>query len=130
MRAEFLERSPLNPHMPIEVKGIPYRPRRTVGDRLLEAMMALAEAQASLLSHTQKPWASVTFTGSRHEVMLDFEGPDAVAAGDRFVAALPDHEFSIPGQLVADATVTEVNSSTLPYPRMVVTCAILLLEES
>jgi len=43
---------------------------------------------------------------------------------------LPDHEFSIPGQLVADATVSEVTSSTLPYPRMVVTCALLLLEDA
>ena len=62
--------------------------------------------------------------------MLDFEGPEAVAAGERFIAALPDHEFSIPGQLVADATVSEVTSSTLPYPRMVVTCVLLLLEDA
>ena len=62
--------------------------------------------------------------------MLDFEGPEAAAAGERFIAALPDHECSIPGQLVADATVSEVTSSTLPYPRMVVTCALLLLEDA
>ena len=128
MRAEFIDTS--LPHAPFEVKGLPYRARRTVGDRLLEALMALAEAQASLLSHNQKPWASVTFTGSRHEVMLDFEGPDAVAAGERFIAALPDHEFAIAGQLVADASVSEVNHSTLPYPRMVVTCVLLLLEKN
>ena len=128
MRAEFIDTS--LPHAPFEVKGLPYRPRRTVGDRLLEALMALAQAQASLLSHNQKPWASVTFTGSRHEVMFDFEGPNAVAAGERFIAALPDHEFAIAGQLVADASVSDVNHSTLPYPRMVVTCVLLLLEES
>ena len=128
MRAEFIDTS--LPHAPFEVKGLPYRARRTVGDRLLEALMALAEAQASLLSDNQKRWASVTFTGSRHEVMLDFEGPEAVAAGERLIAALPDHEFAIAGQLVADASVSEVNHSTLPYPRMVVTCVLLLLEES
>ena len=128
MRAEFID--PSLPHAPFEVRGLPYRARRTVGDRLLEALMALAESQASLLSHNQKPWASITFTGSRHEVMLDFEGPEAVAAGERFIAALPDHEFSILGQLVADATVSEVTSSTLPYPRMVVTCVLLLLEDA
>ena len=48
MRAEFIGTS--LPHAPFEVKGLPYRPRRTVGDLLLEALMALAEAQASLLS--------------------------------------------------------------------------------
>ena len=135
MRAEFIDPSlPHAAHPPFEVKGArvsrPYRQRRTVGDRLLEALLALGEAQASLLSHNQKPWASITFTGSRHEIMLDFEGPEAVAAGERFVAALPDHEFAIPGQLVADATVSEVTSSTLPYPRTVVTCALLLLEDA
>ena len=127
MRAEFIDTT--HPQMPFEVKGIPYRPRRTVGDRLLEALMALGEAQASLLSHVQKPWASITFTGSQHEIMLDFEGPEAVAAGERFIAALPDHEFTILGQLVADANISEVSHSTLPYPRMVVTCALLLLED-
>jgi hypothetical protein len=128
MRAEFIDIS--TAHAPFEVKGLPYRPRRTVGDRLLEALITLGETQASLLSHNQKPWASVTFTGSRHEVLLDFEGPDAVAAGERFIAALPDHEFAIPGQLVADATVSEVTHSQLPYPRMVVTCVLLLLEDA
>jgi len=53
MRAEFID--PSLPHAPFEVKGLPYRARRTVGDRLLEALMALAEPQASLLSHNQKP---------------------------------------------------------------------------
>ena len=127
MRAEFIDIS--HPHMPIEFKGIPHRPRRTVGDRLLEALMALSEARASLLSHNQKPWASVTFSGSRHEIALDFEGAEAVSAGERFIAALPDHEFAIPGQLVADATITEGTQSTWPCPRMAVTCVLLLLED-
>jgi len=53
MRAEFID--PSLPHAPFEVKGLPYRARCTVGDRLLEALMVLAEPQASLLSHNQKP---------------------------------------------------------------------------
>lgn len=114
----------------IETKSRIFRARRTTGDRLYEALLVLAEAQAGLLSHKETPWASITFAGSRHELMLDFAGPEAVAAGERFIAALPDHEFAIPGQLVADASVSEVSHTLLPAPRMIVTATLLLLEEA
>jgi len=94
---------------PIETKGHSFRPRRTTADRVREALLTLAEAQGVMLSHEETPWASITFSGARHEMMIDFSGPDAVTAGERFIAALPDHEFAIPGQLVADATVGAVN---------------------
>ena len=112
-----------------ERKARRFRPRRSTGDRLREALLALAEAQASLLTHEEKAWASITFSGTRHELMLDFDGPQAVAAGERFIAALPDHEFAIPGQLVADASVSEVSHMLHPAPRMMVTVTLLLLED-
>lgn len=124
MRAEFLS------FPNFEMKARAYHPRRTIGDRVCEAVLMLAEAQARLLSHEETPWASITFSGSRHEMMLDFEGPDAVAAGERLIAALPDHEFTIPGHLMADATVSAVEHNLLPGPRMVVTVTLLLLEEA
>ncbi len=114
---------------PIETKGRSFRPRRTTADRLREALLMLAEAQGVILSHEETPWASITFSGARHEVMFDFAGPEAVAAGERFIAALPDHEFAIPGQLVADATVSAVNHVMQPEPRLVVTATLLLLDE-
>ena len=84
---------------------------------------------ASCCSHREKAWASITFAGARHTVTLLFASDEAVAAGEHFIAALPDHEFAIPGQLVADAIVTEVDHRLLPAPRLVVTCELLLLEE-
>ncbi len=119
-------------HDPIEVKSRPFRPfrpRRTHADRLQQALLMLAEVQGTILSHRETPWASITFSGTRHEVMLDFSGPEAVAAGERFIAALPDHEFTIPGQLVADATVSEASHAILPEPRLLVTATLLLLDE-
>ncbi|MBD2841324.1 hypothetical protein [Erythrobacter rubeus] len=108
-----------------------YRPRRTTADRVREALLTLAEGRASLLSHEEKAWASITFSGTRHEIMLDFDGRTAVAAGEDFIAALPDHEFRIPGQLVAEATVREVDHRFgSDDERMVVTAVLLLLEES
>ncbi len=108
-----------------------YRPRRTTGDRVREALLMLARGRASLLAHEEKPWASITFSGTRHELMLEFEGSVAVEAGEDFIAALPDHEFTIPGQLVAEATVREVDHRFGgDNERMVVTAVLLLLEES
>ena len=118
--------------------GLPLHPprsglrtvRRSTTDRLREALLALAEQRGEVLVHREKAWASITFAGTRHTLSLRFTGSEAVAAGERFVAALPEHEFAIPGQLVADATVSEVEHRLLPEPLLVVGCELLLLEEA
>ena len=53
-----------------------------------------------------------------------------MAAGERFIALLPEHEFTIRGQLVADATICAVSVELLPEPVMLVEAELLLLEES
>lgn len=105
------------------------KPRKTARDHLAEALLALAKGQASIASHAEKSWASITFAGARHCVELLFQGAEAVEAGECFIAFLPEHEFAIPGQLVADAAVTEVDHRLDP-PCMTVRCELLLLEES
>lgn len=107
----------------------PTPPQRSTADRLREALMALGDFRGQVITHSQKAWASVTFSGSRHTLALLFAGEEAVEAGERFIAALADHEFAIPGQLVADAAVTEAEHRLLPMPRLVVQCELLLLEE-
>jgi hypothetical protein len=104
--------------------------RRTPWMPLLNALLELAGGKAELLRHSERAWASVTFTGTRHDVILAFTGVEAVAAGEAFIAALPDHEFAIPRQLVADATVLSVEHTALPEPRLVVEVQLLLLEDS
>ena len=104
------------------------RARRHPRSRLREGLLELAQGQATILSHDEKSWASVTFAGARHRVELEFEGDEAVTAGELFIAFLPEHEFDILGQLVADAAVTEVDHRLAP-PRMTVRCELLLLEE-
>jgi hypothetical protein len=104
------------------------RARREPRNRLREALLALAQGRAAILSHDEKSWASVTFAGARHRLVLVFEGAEAVEAGELFIAFLPEHEFAVPGQLVADAAVTAVDHRLEP-PRMEVRCELLLLEE-
>ena len=102
--------------------------RREPRVKLREALFALAKGQATIIGHDEKSWASITFAGTRHRLELVFEGAEAVEAGELFIAFLPEHEFAIPGQLVADAAVTAVDHRLEP-PRLQVSCELLLLEE-
>ncbi len=108
----------------------PRTARRTLSDRLRDAVLALADGHGVVATHKETAWASITFAGTRHSLQLVFEGTDAVEFGETLVAELPDHEFAIPRQLVADAAVTAVESTLLPSPRMEVTCELLLLEDA
>lgn len=111
---------------PVTVPRTARRPWR----QLLEAVMALAAGNAQLLRHAEHGWASVTFSGTRHVLRLAFTGTDGVIAGERFIAALPEHEFTIPRQLVADATVIAAEHTMLPVPKLVVEIELLLLEDA
>jgi hypothetical protein len=106
--------------------------RRTIrgpAAHLRDALLTLAGYRGELLRHSERPWASVTFTGVRHSIVLAFTGTEGVAAGERLIAALPDHEFAIPRQLVADAAVVSVEHTALPEPRLVTELELLLLED-
>jgi len=105
------------------------RSRRTIADRLRDALLDLADGEASVLTHEETAWSSITFSGTRHEVVLDFDGHEAAIAGERFIAELPEHEFRIPGQLVADADVREVEHKFGSQERLIVTAVLLLVEE-
>ena len=98
--------------------------------RLFAQLDALGQGHAKVVRHAEKSWASITFDGSRHTIELLFDGEEAVAAGEEFIAALPDHEFVVPGQFVAEATVKGAEHVLLPYPRLTVECELLLLRDA
>lgn len=100
------------------------------GGHLRNQLDALAGGHGKVLRHVEKAWASVTFEGTRHTLELVFAGGEAVAAGEAFIAALPDHEFAVPGQLVADATVASAEHVLLPEPRLTVEIEVLLLKDA
>ena len=107
----------------------PSRGHRTSSTRLIDAV-AMLVGPAILTDHRETSWASITFAGARHAMSWLFTGADAVETGERFIAALPDHEFRIPGCLVADATIVEIASLQLPEPTMTVKVEFLLLDEA
>ncbi|HEY0958536.1 MAG TPA: hypothetical protein VGE05_04600 [Novosphingobium sp.] len=97
------------------------------GPQLLSAVMRLAAGRAELLRHAERSWASATFAGTHHMVALTFAGADAMAAAEAFIEALPDHEFAIPGQLVADAAIASIVQDA---ERLTVEAELLLLEDA
>lgn len=97
---------------------------------LLSALFELGQGQAELVRHSERNWASATFAGTRHNVTLAFTGVAAIAAAEALIEALPEHEFTIPDQLVADAAIVSVEQVALPEPRIVVELELLLLEDA
>jgi len=114
---------------PIALPSVP-RIRRSASDRLRDALIAMTGGHARIASHSETAWASITFAGTRHRLELLFEGEDGIAAGEALIEALPEHEFTIPRQLVADATVMEVDHRLAPEPRLAVSVELLLLEDA
>jgi len=106
------------------------RPRKTTADRLREAVLAICGGMGAVLTHEERAWASITFSGTRHELVLRFEGIEQVEAGELLIEQLPEHKFTLPGQLVADATVTVVDHRFGVDETLTVTAVLLLLEES
>lgn len=104
--------------------------RRAPWMPLLSALLELAGGRAELLRHSERAWASVTFSGSKHSVVLAFSGEKAIGAGEALIDALPEHEFDLPRQLVADAAVVRVEHTALPEPRLEVEVELLLLDEA
>ncbi len=120
---------------PVERKSQPEasrspRVRISSGERLLRAVTALAGTHAELMSHTESPWASVTFSGTRHTILLRYEGWEACDEAEALIAALPEHEFEIPKTLVADATAARLDQVLLPEPMMTVELLLLLLDDA
>ena len=103
------------------------QPRGWLG--VVNAALALAGGHAELLRHSERPWASATFSGTRHSVLLEFTGDDGAAAAEHFIEALPEHEFVLPGKLVADAAVTSVEQTMAPEARVLVEAELLLLDD-
>lgn len=118
MRAEFKS-----------ISGAARALKRDPANQLLAALYALGQGHGALLRHEDRAWASITFAGSRHALTFRFACEAGVAAGEAFIAELPEHEFAIPHKLIADATVTAVRHTLLPRPCLEVECEVLMLDD-
>lgn len=96
---------------------------------LLAAICALVEDRCLVVLHREVPWASVTFSGSRHEIELQFNGDEDIAMGETLIAMLPEHEFSIDRKVVVDALVLWTEMRTYPANALGVKFELLVLDD-
>lgn len=89
--------------------------RRDTATRLLEQLQEFLEAACSIAVGRQKPWASITFTGTRYR----FEISNIAAKKSEFIQSrldkLSDYEFTLPGQFVADILVQQTGTDDIAY---------------
>lgn len=74
--------------------------------RALRVSFVSFGAAVTFESLTSRPWASITFAGERHRLVLCLPGPGAEAAVDAFLDGLTDREFALRGHVVADIEAT------------------------
>jgi hypothetical protein len=70
---------------------------------LLNALRQLVPSAIFVTTH-EEPWHSLTFSGAKLRILATFLAEDGRNTTDSFVKNLPDYQFDIPGQLVADIT--------------------------
>ncbi|HEY1125434.1 MAG TPA: hypothetical protein VGE65_07355 [Sphingobium sp.] len=101
--------------------------RRDCHGRLMTALLASAGTDASIADSGFRPWCSATFLGAQHRITLRITGSDARERADQLAAALPDREWSIPGHIVADATIDAIRQQA--DGAMLMDLAILTIED-
>jgi len=73
-------------------------------DRLRRALFADLAGPAIVEALESRSWASITFSGERHRIVLRLAGEGADAAADRFLDGLAEREFALDGHILADIT--------------------------
>ena len=88
--------------------------RRTdVGSLLLEQISALVGPAHDVKMIRQRPWASITFSGTRHYVTIRQAEQESATLPPSFAEQLSEHEFDLPGHFVADMLFDEMTIEIL-----------------
>jgi hypothetical protein len=79
----------------------------------------LQEADLCLVLSDSTSWASATFTGARHLILLERGASGTFNASElRLIDALPEYEFTLSRHLVADLTALVMENEDRPLLRI------------
>ena len=78
----------------------------TLLERALVHAARVAGCEAVIAQASMERWASVTFTGARHQITLALSPKDQAL---HWLASLPEAEFALRGHLVADLSVDRID---------------------
>lgn len=82
-----------------------HRPRDTAQRLLAQLAILLGPGMELIMAH-EREWASATFSGARHSFAIRLPLSGAAAPAPMALTQAPDHEFELPGAIVADCAVT------------------------
>jgi hypothetical protein len=76
-----------------------------------------------------EPWASLTFTGTRHSLLFRLEGPEEAVLGvrRRLCSRLEEPDLKLKGHFLADAELTDVSRESRECGRMSLCLRLLAL---
>lgn len=89
------------------------KPQRDPGSLLASQIEALAGNRVRVTQLHERAWASITFSGTRYSFSIDCTSAAEPDELKNLAKALPDHEFAIPGNFVADILVTDQSDAQL-----------------
>ncbi|MEW4468774.1 hypothetical protein AB1K62_13180 [Parasphingorhabdus sp. JC815] len=82
--------------------------RRDTGALLIEQLSALAGAGHNIKMIRERRWASISFSGVRHKILISRQPTSVAQDMSRSLAAtITDHIFDLPGHFVADIVVDD-----------------------
>ena len=98
--------------MPVDATH-PRARQRDPASSIADQIRALAGGRVRVTLERERPWASITFTGTRHSFVV--ERTDATTPDDmkNLARALPEHEFAMRAYFLADILVTNQSESRL-----------------
>lgn len=85
-------------------------PRLTTATRLARALCHSARdagCAIAVIDQSERAWSSATFTGATHQLQLSASPGEAL---DIWLAGLPEQEWNVPGQLVAECSVAPADA--------------------
>ena len=87
--------------------------RKDPGSLLAGQIEALAGNRAIVTLDRERPWASITFAGTRHSLVVNWTSAADISVANNLAKILPEQEFAIPGYFIADLLVTEQTQTHL-----------------
>ena len=98
---------------------------------LVHGVLAALNFEAAALEEVRsRSWASVTFSGARHELTLRLDGEGAEDAATAFLEGLDAAEFSLRGHILADiALVSEERTRSGEVPQVRLKLEALTVED-
>lgn len=78
-----------------------------VGAMLVGQLEMLAGPDVRILLKKEKSWASITFSGTRHYLIINAAGNGGAQSMNRLIKHLPKQAFDLPGHFVADLLIRD-----------------------